>query len=685
MMAQERRHVIRRWLHPPLFHDADQARNARIIHYILLWSLGGVAFSGCALLVSGALSGQWDWGRLFIVAFSGVWLVTLYGVLHRGRLTMTSLIFVLMSWGAVTMGVVFGGIRSPAYTSYILVFIFAAILLKRYITVAVLVASVVVGTVASIAESANLYKPTPPTLITLWASHTFVFAAVSFLTMSVVSQMKDALAKTREQADLLQNVSDAIISSDMEERIRTWNRAAEEIYGWQATEAIGRRVGELLQTRYLQGDVDSAWQAIYRDGYWEGEVAQKHKNGSDVYIFAAVTLVKHANRERELVAVNRDITQTKLAEAALVASEERFYSLFNEMADIVLVIDGESGHIIQANAAVERLLGYKLSELYDQSFHRLMPESEAPIPILDRIRAYGAILETVVLRQADGGYRQMDMTATVINWGARHAVFAMLRDISERLELEQERLQIQRTREEIEREREILELKLNFIHFIVHQFRTPLAVILSSAELLDKYREQLAAERWAEHLKKIRYQTTTMNTMIEDILLFGRMMAGQLEYKPTRLALDDFCGELVDQIQSTTTAHRIRYANQSGLTHAYLDPKLLRYILDNLLSNAVKYSPEGGDVIFKLERDGEELVFTVQDQGIGIVAEDIPHLFDPFRRGANTSNIRGTGLGLAIVKDSVTAHNGVIRVWNAEPSGAVFEVRLPLLPIPTAE
>jgi signal transduction histidine kinase len=109
-----------------------------------------------------------------------------------------------------------------------------------------------------------------------------------------------------------------------------------------------------------------------------------------------------------------------------------------------------------------------------------------------------------------------------------------------------------------------------------------------------------------------------------------------------------------------------------------LDENLLRHILNNLLSNAIKYSATGTTVRLTLERRDDKVVFTVEDSGIGIPAEDLPHLFESFHRAANVQNRQGTGLGLAIVKKSVELHGGTITFDTKVDAGTQFVVELPL-------
>jgi signal transduction histidine kinase len=107
------------------------------------------------------------------------------------------------------------------------------------------------------------------------------------------------------------------------------------------------------------------------------------------------------------------------------------------------------------------------------------------------------------------------------------------------------------------------------------------------------------------------------------------------------------------------------------------DEKLLRRILTNLLSNAIKYSPDGGTIGMDVRREGEQVVFEVSDEGIGIPLDAQTHLFEPFHRARNAEHIQGTGLGMAIVFESIRLHNGTIAFQSEEDQGSTFTVRLP--------
>lgn len=210
-----------------------------------------------------------------------------------------------------------------------------------------------------------------------------------------------------------------------------------------------------------------------------------------------------------------------------------------------------------------------------------------------------------------------------------------------------------------------------------HEFRTPLSVILSSAELLEAYGEEWSPSKKADHLSRIRDAVRGMTKLLDGVLVIGRADAGRLECNPGRLDLERYCNELIDAVEPTLSKKHNLELRLEGLREVWLDEKLLNHILTNLLSNAVKYSPEGGTVRFEAVCEEDRVRFLVEDDGIGFAKKDIPHLFESFHRGTNVGHIAGTGLGLAVVRRSVDAHGGTLDVRTDEGRGTTFEVVLP--------
>lgn len=230
-----------------------------------------------------------------------------------------------------------------------------------------------------------------------------------------------------------------------------------------------------------------------------------------------------------------------------------------------------------------------------------------------------------------------------------------------------------------EREKELSELKSRFVSMTSHEFRTPLSVILSSAELIEAYGERWSPSKRADHFRRIKAGVRGMTDLLDGILVIGKADMGRLGFNPMAIDLPRFCAEMGETIQpSLKDAHVYQATVEGDFADVWLDEKLLNHILTNLLSNAVKYSPSGGAVRFDTWLDADEIVLRVQDEGIGIADEDRDRLFESFHRGRNVGDIPGTGLGLAVVKRAVDAHRGRLEVSSHVGHGTSFVVRLPL-------
>lgn len=230
----------------------------------------------------------------------------------------------------------------------------------------------------------------------------------------------------------------------------------------------------------------------------------------------------------------------------------------------------------------------------------------------------------------------------------------------------------------LQRQKELNELRARFIAMASHEFRTPLATILSSAQLIKQYQDRLATQDREELLQSVETGVQRMTAMLDRILLINKADAQMLEFEPQQLDVIALCHAIVDEAEQQSATPQIGVDRQFTLVDPMgdYDPKLLRHILGNLLSNAIKYSAGRGQVVFRIYREASHTVFEVQDQGIGIPASDLPELFEPFHRGSNVSDIKGTGLGLTIVKKSVEMHGGDISVQSELGHGTCFRVTL---------
>jgi signal transduction histidine kinase len=230
----------------------------------------------------------------------------------------------------------------------------------------------------------------------------------------------------------------------------------------------------------------------------------------------------------------------------------------------------------------------------------------------------------------------------------------------------------------LEHERELRELKSRFVSMVSHEFRTPLATILSSTEYIKTYGHEAPYPKRQKHFTRIQDSVSNMTRLLEDVLIIGRDESGRLEFNPTLIDIEQFCKELTEEMQTTAgERHTIMLDHQGKDTQLLLDEKLLRVALTNLLSNAIKYSLNGGDVYFDLICEPDTVFLRVRDTGIGIPEKDQQRLFETFHRASNVSNISGTGLGLYITKMVVELHDGTINFESQLDSGTTFTITIP--------
>ncbi len=279
----------------------------------------------------------------------------------------------------------------------------------------------------------------------------------------------------------------------------------------------------------------------------------------------------------------------------------------------------------------------------------------------------------IVLANAERDYSERDVAA--VQRMAEFFALAIQRKRTEEALRERELLRV-----ELEKEREISELKSRFVSMASHEFRTPLASIQFTADMLRHYMDRLDADQRDQRFDQIQMQVQHMTSLLDAVLTIGKSDAGATEFKPEKLDLDRFCRNMLEEFQHTlTTDHQFYYTCDcaDGCTMVYVDPNHMRQIVTNLLSNAVKYSPDVHSIRINLYCDQGSVALTVADQGIGIPEADLKRLFEPFHRARNVHHIGGTGLGLAIVKNSVEGQGGSIEVDSAVGVGTTFTIRLP--------
>lgn len=369
---------------------------------------------------------------------------------------------------------------------------------------------------------------------------------------------------------------------------------------------------------------------------------------------------------------NEANSRLKQEEKALLASYATNRALLNAMPDPMFRID-RTGNFVNFKTPKHHTLPFDPERCLHRHLSEILPPMAVELMESHIQQAFITGDIQILEFQLKGSEVWLDFE-TRIAVSARDEVMVIFRDITERKKSEAD------IRNALESERELNEMKTRFVSMTSHEFRTPLTTILSSAELLEHYSDRWEQDKQLKYLSKIQVAAKHMTELLNDVLLINQMEAGKVAFNPQPLVMKSFCEEIIEEMQITTTVHRLVLQSQLPDVPLLLDRKLLRHIFTNLLSNAINYSPSGGDIEVTLTQQDDNISLSVKDSGIGIPEEARETLFESFVRGSNVGNISGTGLGLAIVKRFVDLYQGSIECKSQVGVGTTFVVQLPIVP-----
>jgi PAS domain S-box-containing protein len=478
-----------------------------------------------------------------------------------------------------------------------------------------------------------------------------------------------------EREIILQNSIVGIAFLTHSGRLRWANRAMLDIFGIEGRPGVSMERLYTSREQYLEiGAVASA--ALARGEVFESEVQMRRMDGTPIWVFLSGKAVHPEDLHQGTVWVIMNITQRKELEQQLQrTSSEREAILNSALVGIVLSVGGTLEWV---NDKFAQMLDYPRQILLGQPFEIIHPDAVAYTKFRNEARTAlfatgGSYICEMQLKRKNGELFWVELGGSCIRDAEPDSgVIWTFLDITGRKKSEAE------IREALEQQRALNELRSRFVSMTSHEFRTPLAAIMSAEELLRHYGDRLPKAERDEILDSIATGVQRMSRMMDRVLLLGKADAGMLDFVPQRIQLAPLCKQFVDEARAQQPEDRseVKLSIDDGAEGTY-DEKLLRHIFSNLLSNALKYSPGGGEVRFDVRREQTATVFEVSDRGIGIPPEEIAHLFESFHRASNVGAIQGTGLGLAIVKNAVEMHGGAIEVKSKLGEGTTFRVRLP--------
>jgi PAS domain S-box-containing protein len=229
-----------------------------------------------------------------------------------------------------------------------------------------------------------------------------------------------------------------------------------------------------------------------------------------------------------------------------------------------------------------------------------------------------------------------------------------------------------------QQEQDLSQMKSRFISMITHEFRTPLTIIISSANMLEQFYRKGNEDKLFKHLEKIRISSKNLSNLIERTITFGRSNAGMLDVKPEKFDIIHFFDEMMKEIKIfDKNKHRVYFQSDIDSLVVNTDRSLLTTIFNNIISNALKYTNENKSIIIRIDNKLDSVKIKVIDEGIGIPESELNELFKPFQRCSNVGNRQGSGLGLSIVAKFVDLMKGSIQIESKLNVGTKVIIIIP--------
>ncbi|MBN2115856.1 MAG: PAS domain S-box protein [Anaerolineales bacterium] len=379
-----------------------------------------------------------------------------------------------------------------------------------------------------------------------------------------------------------------------------------------------------------------------------------------------------AQIEAQLVTIQRDMAERQQAEEALRESAERYRLIVSAAMDGFVEVE-LGGRLLDVNEAYCRMIGYSRDELLEMS----VPDIEAmekPDEVkehLQRMINAGSELFESRHRRKDGRIIDVEVSMTFMRQTGHSLVF--LRDITERKQVEVEREQLIA---ELESKNAELE---RFTYTVSHDLKSPLVTIRGFLGFLEQDAANRDLERFREDIQHIREATETMQQLLNELLELSRI--GRLLNPSQEMAFADLVQEALERVAGAIAERGVQVTVASPLPWVYGDRSRLMEVVQNLVDNAIKFmgnQPEP-QVKIGVKQQGDETMFFVADNGIGIAPQYYEKIFELFERLDPT--IEGTGVGLALVKRIIEVHGG--RIWvesEGQGKGSTFYFTLPQAP-----
>jgi PAS domain S-box-containing protein len=472
----------------------------------------------------------------------------------------------------------------------------------------------------------------------------------------------------------------AIFMLDPHGTIISWNSGAERIKGYTAEEIIGTH----FSIFYPQEANEAGWpqhelEITTAEGRFEDNGWRIRKDGSIFWANVIITALRDTSgRLRGFSKITRDLTERKLAEESFRSQQEQFRAMTESANDAIIFAD-EQGRVTFWNEVARRTFGYDDGEIVGMPLAMLMPEryredlqrglqslsaGGEPHLIGKRVELYG-------LRR-DGSEFPLELSLSTWTKNGERFYGGIMRDITERRQLE-------RAKVEAEVLADLNRRKDEFLAMLSHELRNPLTPILNAVMLLQMEDDPDPVQQQAYAI--IERQVGQLTRLVDDLLEVSRITTGSIRLQPEHVDIRGIVERAVEACQPLIVKqeHKLTLSLPSNPIWLYADATRMEQVVVNLLTNAAKYTENRGHIWVEVDQEGDKVVLSVKDTGVGISPDLLPRIFDLFTQGEKSldRSQSGLGIGLTIVQRLVEMHGGSVEAFSSD-TGSEFIARLPV-------
>lgn len=476
---------------------------------------------------------------------------------------------------------------------------------------------------------------------------------------------------------IFEQATDSIVLIDVESgELIDFNRSAYRNLGYTREEFKRLKIPD-FEVVESSDEVVNHFKKIVRDGSDIFETKHRTKDGKirDILVSSKTISLDGKNF---IQSIWRDITERKETEMALRESEERFQQVAENSMVWVWEVD-TTGLYTYASPIVEKILGYRPEEIvgkkhfYDFSLPATREEvKKRALKTFAKKQLFRGFINQNVHKNGKEVWLLTSGAPICDKKGRLLGYRGADTDITEHRETEEK---LRRANEKL---RELDKLKTDFVSNVTHELRTPMTSIKGYTELILVGEAGEINQRQREFLTTVKNNADHLTRLINDLLDISYLETGKLELNLETMDIPALMHETVKNYQVEAKARRLNLGVDLPKEYPFLkaDKDRIKQVLTNLMGNALKFTPSQGKIVLGFRDKGEEALFWVKDNGVGIARKNLNRVFEKFQQVGKKKE-KGTGLGLAITKGLVELHQGRIWVESELGKGATFYFALP--------